>query len=178
MQRTETQATSVTLQLTRTLGSATIAMASGAVLAAFFSLSAARAQGQGDNGQKIFMQSSCFVCHGQEGFGGVGPAFRNNPFLKLTDYVVGQIIIGRAVMPPYGNKLDDKQIADVATYIRNSWGNHFGDVKPEQVTEVRRELSAAGQQAASPSQQTTGSAPQSGAKAPGNVPQNSGNHSK
>jgi mono/diheme cytochrome c family protein len=123
------------------------------------------------------MQNACFVCHGQEGFGGIGPAFRNNPFLKLTDYVAAQIIIGRGVMPPFGDKLNSEQIAAVATYIRNSWGNHFGEVKPEQVTQVRQELEAARQEAATPSVPNTGSASPTGSpsEATGNAPQRSRN---
>src|SRR5579871_4526666 len=52
-------------------------------------------------GEKIFMQNNCFVCHGQQGFGGIGPAFRNDPFLLLTEYVACQILLGRGVMPPF-----------------------------------------------------------------------------
>jgi mono/diheme cytochrome c family protein len=119
-----------------------------------------RAQSEaGDDGERIFVQNSCFVCHGQQGFGGLGPSFRNDPFLTLSDHVVGQIMLGRGVMPPFGHKLDDKQIAAVASYIRNSWGNHFGAIKPEQVAQIRRELDAFRLQA-SPSVQTTGSARQ------------------
>jgi mono/diheme cytochrome c family protein len=110
-----------------------------------------------DAGEKIFMQNNCFVCHGQQGFGGLGPAFRNDPFLKLDDYVAGQIIMGRGVMPSFGDKLNDRQIAAVASYIRNSWGNRFGDLRPEEVAQVRSKLGAAASQAANPSQQTTGS---------------------
>ena len=97
---------------------------------------------EGDNGEKIFMQNNCFVCHGQQGFGGIGPAFRNDPFLLLTDYVASQIILGRGVMPAFGPKLNDKQIAAVASYVRTSWGNQFGVVKPEEVARVRGMLDA------------------------------------
>jgi hypothetical protein len=100
---------------------------------------------------------------GNKGFGGVGPAFRNDPFLKLSDHVVGQILMGRGVMPPFGDKLDDRQVAAVANYVRNSWGNRFGDVSPEQVVQIRRDLDAVRQQAASSPPEATGRArPQSG----------------
>lgn len=113
----------------------------GTLLAGFHCV--ARAQSEaGDYGEKIFMQNNCFVCHGQQGFGGIGPAFRNDPFLQLTDYVAGQIILGRGVMPAFGPKLDDQQIAAVASYVRNSWGNQFGVVKPEEVAQVRQALDA------------------------------------
>jgi mono/diheme cytochrome c family protein len=93
-------------------------------------------------GQQIFMESGCFACHGQMGYGGIGPQFREDPFLGFSDYVVGQILIGRSVMPPFAERLSDEQIAAVASYIRNSWGNNFGDVKPQEVAEVRKTLQA------------------------------------
>jgi mono/diheme cytochrome c family protein len=92
------------------------------------------------NGSQVFMSSACFACHGQNGTGGVGPSFRGDPFLSLTDFVVAQILLGRGVMPPFGDKLNDQQIAAVATYIRNDWGNHFGEVKPQEVAQIRSQL--------------------------------------
>jgi mono/diheme cytochrome c family protein len=116
---------------------------SGTLLVGFHCVAPTRAQSEaGESGEKIFMQNNCFVCHGQQGFGGIGPAFRNDPFLQLTEYVAGQIILGRGVMPAFGPKLDDKQIAAVASYVRNSWGNQFGVVKPEEVAQVRQRLDA------------------------------------
>jgi mono/diheme cytochrome c family protein len=41
-------------------------------------------------------------------------------------------------MPAYSKDLSDQQIADVATYIRNSWGNAAPAVTPEQVAKARR----------------------------------------
>jgi mono/diheme cytochrome c family protein len=114
--------------------------------------------GREESGEKIFMQNNCFVCHGQQGFGGIGPSFRNDPFLLLTDYVAGQILLGRGVMPPFGAKLDDNQIAAVASYVRNSWGNHFGDVKPEEVAQVRQMVDAFKRRVATQSPQTPGGA--------------------
>jgi hypothetical protein len=58
----------------------------------------------------------------------------------MSDYVIGQILIGRGVMPSFAKALDDKQIAQVASYIRNSWGNSFGPVKPEEVAKVRQDI--------------------------------------
>jgi mono/diheme cytochrome c family protein len=120
----------------------------------FCSAALAQAQSGRESGEKIFMQNNCFVCHGQQGFGGIGPSFRNDPFLLLTDYVAGQILLGRGVMPPFGTKLDDSQIAAVASYVRNSWGNHFGEVKPEEVAQVRQMVDAFKRQVATQSSQT------------------------
>lgn len=92
------------------------------------------------SGSQVYMQARCFACHGEFGFGGAGPRFREDRFLGLTDYVVGQILVGRDIMPPYEGTLNDDQIAAVATYVRNSWGNQFGPVKPEQVASVRKDV--------------------------------------
>jgi mono/diheme cytochrome c family protein len=132
-------------------------MPAASIAGAFFWSAAVRAQ-SGDNtaGEQIFMQNNCFVCHGQQGFGGIGPAFRNDPFLLLTEYVACQILLGRGVMPPFGGKLDDNQIAAVATYVRNSWGNHFGIVSPEDVAQVRQMVDAFKRQLANPPSQSPG----------------------
>jgi mono/diheme cytochrome c family protein len=120
-------------------------------------VSPARAQTDtADMGQKLFMQNNCFVCHGQQGFGGIGPAFRNDPFLLLTEFVACQILLGRGAMPAFGGKLDDHQIAAVASYVRNSWGNHFGIVTPEEVAQVRKMVETFKQQVAPPSSPTAG----------------------
>jgi mono/diheme cytochrome c family protein len=41
-------------------------------------------------------------------------------------------------MPAYANDLSDQEIADVATYIRNSWGNSASAVTSEQVERARK----------------------------------------
>ncbi len=76
------------------------------------------------------------------GNGGAGPGLRGDPFLAITDYVVAQILLGRTIMPAFGEALSDQQIASVATYIRNSWGNHFGKVEPQEVAQLRKKFEA------------------------------------
>ena len=58
-------------------------------------------------------------------------------------HVVAQIVLGRGQMPPFGNRLSDEQIAAVAQYIRNSWGNDFGPVTPKDVADTRQLLKRA-----------------------------------
>jgi mono/diheme cytochrome c family protein len=41
-------------------------------------------------------------------------------------------------MPAYAKELSDQEIADVATYIRNSWGNSASAVTAEQVERARK----------------------------------------
>ena len=45
-----------------------------------------------------------------------------------------------AAMPGYGWKLSDREIADVLTYMRNSWGNSASPVSAGDVAGVRRQL--------------------------------------
>jgi mono/diheme cytochrome c family protein len=93
-------------------------------------------------GQKLFMEARCFACHGEFGFGGAGPRFRDDRYLGLTDYVIGQILMGRDIMPAFGAILNDDQVAAVASYIRNSWGNNFGPVQAQQVAGIRNDVKA------------------------------------
>lgn len=43
-------------------------------------------------------------------------------------------------MPAFAWKLNDQQVADLLTYVRNNWGNQASAVTPEQVAEVREAL--------------------------------------
>lgn len=43
-------------------------------------------------------------------------------------------------MPAFDRKLSDAQIADVLTYVRNSWGNHAGAVSAGTVGDLRKTL--------------------------------------
>jgi mono/diheme cytochrome c family protein len=110
----------------------------------YFCLGTASAQNASapDKGMQLFKTSGCFVCHGQMGGGGAGPGLRGDPFLAISDYVVAQILLGRTIMPAYGEALNDEQIAAVASYIRNSWGNRFGNVEPQQVAQLRKKFEA------------------------------------
>lgn len=118
------------------LGAAAASAIAGACVAPAWADDAAQ------QGNQVFMASGCFACHGQMGNGGSGPRFREDSFLGLTDYVVAQILIGRGIMPAFANRLNDDQIAAVASYIRDNWGNNFGDVKPGDVAQVRREIAS------------------------------------
>jgi len=121
------------------------------------------AQNEASGSEAVFMQNSCFVCRLQHGLGGVGPAFRNDLFLTVSDQVVGEVPMGRGVMASFGDKRDDRQAAAVANGIRHSRGNRFGDVGPEPVAGTRRDPDAVRHQAASSPPDTTGSArPQPG----------------
>ena len=89
-------------------------------------------------GEPLYQQY-CAVCHGANGEGGGGPAIAGTAFMAGRSAVIFQILFGAMDhgMPPFGPILDDEQIAAIATYTRNSWGNEHGIVLPRSV-ELRR----------------------------------------
>ncbi|MCW3110767.1 MAG: cytochrome [Segetibacter sp.] len=104
-------------------------------------------------GEKVF-QSTCIACHQKDG-GGVP---RLNPPLIKTTYVLGdrtkliQIVLKGLDEPiqvegedytnamPAQAQLSDQQVADVLTYVRNSFGNKASAVTIAQVKAVRAKL--------------------------------------
>lgn len=105
----------------------------------------AHAQGAVDpaamtEGEAIFGQH-CAICHSAEGNAIVDsfPALRGNENLSDAEYVITNLHSGVVVMPPFPT-LDDVQVAAVATYVRNSWGNAYGGVTPDEVAAVRATL--------------------------------------
>lgn len=110
------------------------------------SLKQSIAQGQ------IVYQKYCLTCHQVDGSG----VPNLNPPLTQTKWVLGskavliqQVLNGSKgkveiegetfhnTMPPLGQTLTDGQVADVLTYIRNSFGNKASRVMPAEVKPIR-----------------------------------------
>jgi predicted lipoprotein with Yx(FWY)xxD motif/cytochrome c5 len=87
-------------------------------------------------GQAIYARV-CASCHGREGEGAGGVKLAGNSQLGNVRNVIGQIVGGGQEMPAFGRLLSDREIAAVATYIRNSWGNQFGVITEEEVKAAR-----------------------------------------
>lgn len=106
-------------------------------------------------GQVVF-QSYCLACH-QANAGGVPNLY---PPLIKTKYILGEknalitiVLKGltgevevngttyNGMMPPH-NFLTDQQIADVLTYVRNSFGNKAALIKVTDVKAMRTKLKA------------------------------------
>jgi len=89
-------------------------------------------------GQQVF-SSICAACHGAEGQGAVGPRLAGNSLVGRDREFLNVILNGRLEhgMPAFRDQLDDQQIAGVATFVRNSFGNSFTPITPEQVAEQR-----------------------------------------
>ena len=79
-------------------------------------------------GETVYTSTAnCASCHGAEGQGGFGPELAGNAYLADIGGLLGIILGGfeEHGMPAWADRLDDHQIAAVATYVRNSWGNAF-----------------------------------------------------
>lgn len=55
------------------------------------------------------------------------PALAGNSYLSNASNVVKRIFEGKGTMPSHPS-YTAKQLADVATYVRNSFGNDYGPV--------------------------------------------------
>jgi mono/diheme cytochrome c family protein len=91
--------------------------------------SGAATQVRSENGERLFDQVGCAGCHGSQGGGGVGPPLAGNIALSNQQYVLTQILFGGGGMPAFGDRLNDREVADVASYVRNAWGNDYGAVR-------------------------------------------------
>ena len=91
-----------------------------------------------EEGEDIYRRN-CAGCHGREGEGTNGPVFAGNGTLSSAGHVIGFILSGNENhgMPAWADVFDDREVAAVGTYIRNSWGNAFGVVRETSVT-IRR----------------------------------------
>ena len=111
-----------------------------------------------DEGKKLFYGgAACFSCHGNEGQGmpDLGPPLVKSEWVSGSDKVLSSILLaGMAgkitvnkkeynppmVMPGLAQAFKDRQLAAIATFIRNSWGNKSDAVKEKTVEEVRKSL--------------------------------------
>lgn len=99
---------------------------------------------------------SCATCHKTDGSGYARffPELRGNPVIMSKDPVslihitlMGQTLPGlkaapsTITMPPFGWRLNDQQIADVVSFIRNSWGNNAPAATADEVRKVREDAS-------------------------------------
>lgn len=113
---------------------------------------AAPAAAQLEAGKAVYMRV-CFACHQATGLG-LPPAF---PPLAGSDIVTapdptkiirivlhglqGPItvkgVVYNSMMPPHAAQLKDAEIADVLTYVRNTWGNKAAPVAADAVAKLR-----------------------------------------
>jgi mono/diheme cytochrome c family protein len=105
-------------------------------------------------GKEIY-SDACASCHMLEGGGQAKtfPPIAGNAMLQQQDQagLIHLILAGgrsaptptrptALSMPSFAWKLTDQQIADVSTFIRNSWGNHAEPVSTSAVAAMRKRL--------------------------------------
>ncbi len=88
------------------------------------------------DGQPLYAQN-CAQCHQPDGSGQSGkvPKLAGNPIVTLEDPipVITIVVYGQGSMQGVGDQLDGNQIADILSYIRNSWGNQAPAVDQRQI---------------------------------------------
>jgi predicted lipoprotein with Yx(FWY)xxD motif/cytochrome c5 len=93
-----------------------------------------------DEGRVVY-SSFCAGCHGQQGSEALSTHVAilagNKNAVGDARRVIRQVVHGGTYMPSFGPMLSDRDVAAVATYIRNAWGNEFGTVTEEEVSEQR-----------------------------------------
>jgi len=93
------------------------------------------------DGAKLYKRV-CASCHMPNGEGAKGagfyPALAKNPNLAAGGYPMLVIMKGMNGMPPLGEMMTDKQVADVVNYVRTHFGNSYKDaVTAEEVKMMR-----------------------------------------
>ncbi len=98
---------------------------------------------------------SCAACHRVNGRGasGVFPSLVNNPMVTQAnpDSLIAVILAGSRLpstatrpsplaMPPFGWRYDDEDVAQLASFVRSSWGNQGPAVTAKQVAAVRAKV--------------------------------------
>ncbi|MDY7789408.1 cytochrome c [Burkholderia ubonensis] len=98
-------------------------------------------------------RDNCMACHRSDGRGytRVFPALGGNPVVQGDDptSLIHVVLEGSALqgtrtapstftMPPFGWRLSDQEVADVANFVRTSWGNTGAPVSAAQVAKVRK----------------------------------------
>jgi nitrite reductase (NO-forming) len=111
---------------------------------------------QFERGRQVYMQT-CFVCHQPNGQGvpeQIPPLAKSDLLMADKPGAIRGVLQGRngevtvngkkynGIMIPLGQQLSDDQIADVITFVRNSWGNSGDAAKPQEVFNIRNTLTA------------------------------------
>jgi mono/diheme cytochrome c family protein len=102
-------------------------------------------------GKQVY-QDTCLACHQADGAGvpNMNPSLIKAPLVlgdkaKLIRVVLqgmtGELVVNGDTfdkpMPPFSSTLTDQQIADVLTYVRNSFGNKATPISATEVKAIR-----------------------------------------
>lgn len=106
----------------------------------------------GESAINFLYQSNCAACHGRvgEGVGGIFPALAGNITVLAPDAqsVIRLVLTGfrspeadghiPLAMPGFADHLNDQEIADILTYVRQHWGNNAPQVTASNVKAARK----------------------------------------
>jgi mono/diheme cytochrome c family protein len=89
-----------------------------------------------EQGRQLY-DANCVACHQASGTGAPPsfPPLSGNDRLKDLNLIARMIRFGQGAMLAFP-KLTDGEIAALATYVRNAWGNKFGGASAAQVTTI------------------------------------------
>ena len=104
------------------------------------------------NAGKQLFAGTCSTCHMPEGQGmaGVFPPLAKSDYIAADPKRVASVILHglqgpvkvngtdyNSIMPPM-NQLTDDEVANISTYVLNSWGNPGGKISKAEVAELRK----------------------------------------
>jgi cytochrome c oxidase subunit 2 len=92
-----------------------------------------------ERGAKVYA-ANCQACHQANGQGvkGAFPALDGSQVVMNKEQQIAIVLNGKGAMPPW-KTLSDVELAAVATYVRNSWGNSAGSaVQPAEFAAARK----------------------------------------
>ena len=89
-------------------------------------------------GEKVY-QANCQACHQASGQGvpGTFPALAGSKVVASKADQIAIMLAGKNAMPSW-KALSDIELAAVATFTKNSWGNSAGDVQPSEFRAARK----------------------------------------
>jgi mono/diheme cytochrome c family protein len=94
------------------------------------------------SGEELF-NNVCRGCHMANGTGASGagtyPSLAKNQNLQSSGYPIALVIRGQRAMPPFGDMMNDDQVAAVVNYVRTHFGNDYRDaVTAKDVKDARK----------------------------------------
>lgn len=95
------------------------------------------------DGRKLY-ETTCQACHMKDGKGAAGaghyPPLGENAKMVSKYYILSVLVNGYHGMPRFGDQMGDEQIAAVANYVRENFGNRYTDaIRPDDVLKLRGE---------------------------------------
>ena len=94
------------------------------------------------SGEELF-NNVCRGCHMPDGLGASGagsyPSLAKNQNLQSSGYPITLVVRGQRGMPPFGDMMNDDQVAAVVNYVRTHFGNDYRDaVTAKDVKDARK----------------------------------------